>query len=97
MTLNSSVRWGRVPGLLETRVAGRLTSLPPSAELPLVLDPSAAAVMDVLDGATLEEVVGRITAAYDVPDEVARQDITRLIEVLARHGVVVPVGAGNGA
>ena len=86
----SSVSWGPVPGLLSTRVDGRLTILAPTADQPLVLDDSAAMILDLSSGRSLEEIVDALLETFDVSEDVLRHDVERVVEVLARYGVLVP-------
>ena len=75
----SSVSWGPVPGLLSTRVDGRS-----------VADDSAAMILDLSSGRSLEEIVDALLETFDVSEDVLRHDVERVVEVLARYGVLVP-------
>ncbi|CCI52058.1 PqqD family protein [Nostocoides jenkinsii] len=86
----SSVSWCPAPGLLSTRVDGRLTILAPTADQPLALDDSAAMILELSSGRSLEEIVDTLLEMFDVSEDVLRHDVDRVVEVLARYGVLVP-------
>lgn len=89
MTWDGAARWGRAPGLLETRVADRVTILAPGEELPVVLDGSARIVIDLIPGRTLQQVVTAITQAYDVDVNQVRADVDRVVSLLAGRGILI--------
>lgn len=94
MTWAGQSRWRRAPGLLETRVADRLTVLAPGEECPFVLAGTAGIVVDLLAGRTLDEVVAAITQAYDVERAQAQADVQHVVTLLADRGVLVTEAEG---
>jgi len=55
----------------------------------LMLNPTAAAALELVDGRrTLDEIVAGVVERFDVPPEVAREEIGELLRRLTERGFV---------
>ncbi len=68
---------------------GGLVVLPGRAEVK-VLNPVGIKVFSLLDGRhTVEEIVGAVTAEFEVTAEVARRDVEDFLRELTAHGMLL--------
>lgn len=87
------VCWRAIPHLLVTRCAGRVAMLGPGDESPLILEGTAEAIWDLIDGRSLREISAQLHEIYDVGIEEAGQSVTSVLRTLEMHGIIHPCPA----
>jgi pyrroloquinoline quinone biosynthesis protein D len=79
-------QFGKGVKLRQDRDGSAMLLVPEGA---LVLNPPAAAALELVDGQrTLEEIVGAVVERFDVAPERARDDLCDLFDRLAERGFV---------
>jgi coenzyme PQQ biosynthesis protein PqqD len=86
MNAEARPRFGKGVKLRHDRDGGVMLLVPEAA---LVLNPSAAVALELVDGnRTLREIVEAVVEAFEVEPEEARKDIGGLFDRLADRGFV---------
>jgi hypothetical protein len=88
------------PSVIFQKVADGAVLFAPETEIYFGLNEVGTRVWELLPPAcrTLEEVVGRLQAAYpDTPGETIRQDVIELLADLVGQGLAKPPGTSPGA
>jgi hypothetical protein len=82
-------RFTRKPGLIETDLERELVLLDPETRLMFSLNETGRAVWRAL-GESEDELARRISGHFAIGLEAAREDVHRLLDDLARAGLIVP-------
>ncbi|HEX2701211.1 MAG TPA: HPr-rel-A system PqqD family peptide chaperone [Acidimicrobiales bacterium] len=78
-------------GVVETDVDDSVALFQPHSGTVFVLNPTAADVWRLSDGAlTLDEVVTALARAYDIEPEVIRGDVAAAVDRLRSDGLLAP-------
>jgi pyrroloquinoline quinone biosynthesis protein D len=87
MNTSAAPRFGKGVRLHTSRDGQAMLLIPEGA---LVLNPSAAATLELIDGArTIAEIVHAITERFDVTQEQAQGDVGELIARLAERRLIL--------
>jgi len=90
-------RFQKDPSIVSQEIAGEVILVPVRrsvGELDSIytLNETAAYAWSLIDGQrTLEEIHGQIISEYEVDEDVTRQDLIELVEMLRRIGAIISV------
>ncbi len=83
-------RWRRAPDALWRRIPAGAVVLARHGDEPLTLNPTAAALWDLLAApTTVDEATAALAAAYDADPAIVRADVDLVLARLAAAGVAV--------
>jgi hypothetical protein len=90
--VTATARYRQTPGIVCRRIAEEVVLVPVEGELAhdqvlFFLDPVGEFVWQRLEGVDLEALVGEVTAAFDVDEVTARDDLSVFVNDLAARGL----------
>ncbi|MCA9572069.1 MAG: PqqD family protein [Myxococcales bacterium] len=81
-------RYHRAQGVASADLGGETTLMEPTTGVYFGLDRVGAEVWSLLEGRTLDELVERLVAEYDVEPDRCRADVLELLEALEAKRLV---------
>ena len=97
MILGEGVRPGHAGHLMENQVEDELTLYDPQSEVVHILNPTAAAVWQLADGAQeVGDIAAKLAELYGLEVDVAEEDVQEILEQFREAGLLQNRGGLSG-